>query len=110
MHYHDDIDLTVEPWEPNLTTHIEDSVKWGSFIKKGMPIPSPEDPIYSYTQVGVFEGAGNFEKGVYRPAYDCRMRTNNAQDFCPVCRDAIFKMFDFYTDYPRYDSNDLTGR
>lgn len=35
-------------------------------------------------------------KGVYRPREDCRMHTNSAPDFCPVCQRAISRMIDYY--------------
>jgi len=47
--------------------------------------------------VGLFEGAGYQSKGVWRGAEDCRMRTNSAGAFCPVCQQAITDIIDFYT-------------
>ena len=47
--------------------------------------------------VGLFEGGGYQSKGVWRGAEDCRMRTNSAPVFCPVCQQAITDMVDFYT-------------
>ena len=47
--------------------------------------------------VGLFEGAGYQSKGVWRGAEDCRMRTNSADAFCPVCQQAIADIIDFYT-------------
>lgn len=38
------------------------------------PVPTPNDPIYYHT-VGVFEGAGYQAKGIYRPYYDCTMKS-----------------------------------
>ncbi|MBP9553404.1 MAG: hypothetical protein KBE36_04265, partial [Bacteroides sp.] len=37
-------------------------------------------------------------KGIYRPAYDCRMRTNDCAEFCPACQDALRKLILFYTE------------
>ena len=32
----------VEPWEPNITALVDTSkIKWGNFIEKGTPIPTP---------------------------------------------------------------------
>ena len=45
--------------------------------------------------VGLQEGAGYQSKGVWRACDDCRMRTNDAADFCPVCQRAIERMIDF---------------
>ena len=47
--------------------------------------------------VGLYEGGGYQSKGVWRGAEDCRMRTNSAPAFCPVCQQAITDMIDFYT-------------
>ena len=48
--------------------------------------------------VGVYEGAGYQSKGVYRPYVDCRMHTNKAETFCPVCQRAIARLIEFYTE------------
>ena len=45
--------------------------------------------------VGIYEGGGYQSKGVFRPYPDCRMRTNAAPVFCPVCQDAIRKLIEF---------------
>jgi len=47
--------------------------------------------------VGIFEGGGYQSKGVWRGAEDCRMRTNSADAFCPVCQQAITDIINFYT-------------
>ena len=86
--------LDIEPWEPNITTLIDFNSKWKDMIKEGTPIPT-NDPSAS---IGVFEGGGYSSKGVYRPAYDCRMRTNSSPVFCPVCDRAIRRIISFYTE------------
>ena len=48
--------------------------------------------------VGVYEGAGYQSKGVYRPYPDCRMKTNAADAFCPVCQRAIARIIRFQTE------------
>lgn len=48
--------------------------------------------------VGLYEGAGYQSKGVWRPAVDCRMHTNKADSFCPVCQRAIGRIIEFYTE------------
>jgi hypothetical protein len=50
------------------------------------------------SQIGVYEGAGYQSKGVYRPYPDCRMKTNAADAFCPVCQRAIARMIEFYSE------------
>lgn len=47
--------------------------------------------------LGVFEGAGYMSKGVFRAYPDCRMHTNEAPVFCPVCQTAIRRLIEFYT-------------
>ncbi|MDD7319200.1 MAG: M64 family metallopeptidase [Prevotella sp.] len=87
----------VEPWEPNLTTMVDFKSKWASLIDKNTPVPTPANEKYA-DKVGVFEGAGYSLKGVYRPMQDCRMRTNENPDFCPVCRQAIDRLISFYVE------------
>ena len=48
------------------------------------------------TTIGVYEGGGYQSKGVYRPAVNCRMRTNSVPDFCPVCKRALNRMIDYH--------------
>lgn len=69
--------LDVEPWESNITTRV-DSIK--------------------ATRVGKIEGAGYKTKGVFRYQENCRMRTNEHPDFCPVCEEQIRHIIQFYTE------------
>ena len=48
--------------------------------------------------IGVYEGAGYQSKGVYRSTPNCRMKTNEAAAFCPVCRRSIQRLVQFYTE------------
>ena len=48
--------------------------------------------------IGAFEGAGYVKKGIYRPVFDCKMRSNATKTFCPVCKKAIIDLLKFYTD------------
>lgn len=88
--------LDIEPWEQNLTTRVDFASKWEDMLAPNTPIPTPSDKSKHYP-VGVYEGGGYSSKGVYRPADDCRMRTNSYPTFCPVCQRAIKRMIDFYT-------------
>lgn len=85
----------VEPWEKNLTTLTSFSEKWADMIPNGTKIPTPIVPDKS--KVGVYEGAGYSLNGVYRGYPDCRMRTNENPEFCPICRKALTDLIDFYT-------------
>lgn len=103
----------TEPWEPNLTTLVDFQSKWADLVPEGTPVPTPPSPIPDYRKaktaaewkqinaatqrVGVFEGGGYQSKGVYRPVQECRMKINEVEEFCPVCRRAIERITDFYT-------------
>jgi len=86
----------VEPWEPNLTTLKDFHSKWEDMIDAKTPIPTPLNNKY-VNKVGVYEGAGYSLNGVYRGMQDCRMRTNENPEFCPVCQRAITRLIEFYT-------------
>ena len=73
-----------EPWEQNITTMADFPSKWQDLLGKD--------------GVSVIEGGGYQSKGVWRACEDCRMRTNEARGFCPVCRRAIERIIRFYTD------------
>ena len=72
----------TEPWEQNITTLADFESKWKDMLDAG--------------QADLLEGAGYQSKGVYRPADDCRMRTNRPDHFCPVCQRAIARIIEFY--------------
>ena len=74
----------IEPWEPNITTQADFGAKWQGMMGQN--------------GVGLIEGAGYQSKGVWRATEDCRMRTNAAPDFCPVCSEAIRSLVRFYTE------------
>lgn len=87
--------VDIEPWEQNISTRIDFASKWENMLTKGTPIPTPATERKKYP-VGVYEGGGYSAKGIYRPAYDCRMRTNGYPEFCPVCQRAIRRVIEFY--------------
>jgi hypothetical protein len=95
--YQNFYNLDVEPLEPNLTTLVNFDTKWKDMIEPNIPIPTPETGIYK-DKVGVYEGGGYEAKGVYRPMQDCSMKSISVDNFCPVCRRAIKRMIDFYTE------------
>jgi hypothetical protein len=96
--YNEFYPLDVEPPDPNLTTMVDFGRKWKNMIDKNTPVPTPADEKYKKSGViGVFEGGGYVNKGVYRPSYDCSMKSISVDNFCPVCRKAIQEMIDFYT-------------
>jgi hypothetical protein len=87
--------LDVEPWEPNITTMVNFDAKWKDLIAKSVPVPTPNNKRYIGV-TGLFEGGGYSAKGIYRPSYDCRMKSNQADSFCEVCQRAIEDMILFY--------------
>lgn len=93
--YENYYNLEIEPWEPNLTTLVDFEKKWKSMIEPSTPVPTPREAKYSDV-VGVFEGGGYMEKGIYSPVMDCRMKSNVAKSFCPVCSLAVQRVIDFH--------------
>lgn len=79
-YYHSD----CEPWEQNITTMFDFPSKW--------------EDMLGANGVSLYEGGGYKSKGVWRGCEDCRMKTNGAKGFCPVCRRAIERIIRFYTD------------
>jgi hypothetical protein len=51
-----------------------------------------------FGKVGAFEGAGYEAKGMYRPELDCIMFTRNDVPFCKVCKEAIEKTINMYSE------------
>ena len=97
-----------EPWEQNITTLFDFESKWDDMLPRviGIPTEPVEGNIWKRfaegekmdSMIGVYEGAGYQSKGVYRPFPDCRMKTNAAEGFCPVCQRAIARIIEFYTE------------
>lgn len=88
----------VEPWEQNITNLTDfNSKPWSGMLSEGAPVPTDPADSAKYP-VGLYEGGGYLEKGMYRPADKCRMRTNDYPDFCPVCTDALVRLIEFYTE------------
>jgi hypothetical protein len=94
--YNEFYPLDVEPLERNLTTLVNFDSKWKHLIYKDVPVPTPNDKKYSDV-VGVFEGGGYMAKGIYRPEYDCTMKSATVDNFCEVCRQALIEMIELYT-------------
>lgn len=91
----------AEPPQPNVTTRSDvANMKWRDVLTPGFAVPTMRNPnctqfdprpspVPSGT-VGLFEGANNFRCRIFRPEFDCKMRTLG-QPFCRVCRDAILR-------------------
>jgi hypothetical protein len=90
-------DLKTEPWEPNISTLVKFEAKWKNNLPAGTQIPTALTDE-NKAKIGVFEGGGYLKKGIYRPYFDCRMRTNEAKAFCPVCEKAVERRIKFLTE------------
>jgi hypothetical protein len=63
-------------------------------LDEGVVTPTPRTKEYE-GQVGLFEGGGYMSKGIYSPVQDCKMKSNNKDEFCPVCQNACERMIKF---------------
>jgi len=78
-----------EPLRVNVTTATDrDKMKWRDLIAEEMPIPSLNEAL----GVGLFEGGHYYAVGVYRPHYNCMMRSNTPR-YCAVCVRQMMKRF-----------------
>ena len=98
LSYADLHNTDYEPLEPNITNLKDFDHKWKSKLKRGTPIPTPENkdvPKAECGPLGVYEGAGYSAKGIYRPTMHCMMR--DYAPFCPVCSERLEEVFGLYT-------------
>lgn len=90
--------LGYEPWEQNITTMVNFDSKWRDMIPAGTPVPTePTAERQKNYTIGAYEGGGYMTKGMYRPAVVCRMRDNEATQFCAVCQRAIERIILYNT-------------
>ncbi len=104
----------VEPWEPNITTLTNLEAKAWKTMLGDAPVPTPvkespwelnpknpDSPDFNPKKpwpLGVYEGGGYLQKGVYRPWPNCMMNWFHRMDvYCPVCTRAIQETIDLYT-------------
>ena len=86
-----------EPGSVDLTVNTNRAtLKWGRFVNPATPLPTGSGSCAGFNQgarppgwsdsddVGLFEGGGTDDLGIYRPVINCRMR-GNSPPFCPVC-------------------------
>lgn len=86
-----------EPDAVNLTTNTDrKTIKWRTRIGSSVPVPTGTGKCAGYNQgtklvswddnqtVGLFEGGGCCDQGIYRPVINCRMNSNLPR-YCPVC-------------------------
>lgn len=89
--------LDIEPWEQNISTQVDFAAKWKDMLSENTPVPTPAEVSENYP-TGVYEGGGYSAKGIFRPAENCRMRTNEYPAFCPVCQRVLRRIIEFYTE------------
>lgn len=94
--YDEFFNLSIEPHVPNVTSLVSFESKWKDMLPEDCPIPTPETEA-NKNRLGVYEGGGYMARGLYRPWINCRMKTNHAEGFCPVCQRAIVRMIEHYT-------------
>lgn len=121
-----------EPGVVNQTSNTDrTTLKWRDFVDPKTPIPTGKngdagDDCANFNQgtppsgwsdsddAGTFEGStqGNmgFSKNIYRPAVNCRMRSNSPP-FCPICYNQMKTAMDPFHDYIYQKSyaGDFTG-
>ena len=95
--YEDYYNLSVEPWEENITTLVDFDSKWKNEVSSETPIPTPSKKEF-LNRIGAYEGAGYVPKKIYRPYQNCIMRTLANQNYCTVCEKALRKVLKYYID------------
>jgi hypothetical protein len=87
----------------DLTDDLK-KIKWSHFIG-----------IDGYSNVGAYEGAFYYTKGVWRPTENCLMKSLG-EEFCPVCREEIVKVIHscvrkeyLFTEFIKNDKINLNG-
>jgi len=96
-----------EPPEPNITAVATlGGLKWAGLVQPTTPVPTMENPDCTTcdaranvrpddTEIGLYEGAGYYHCGYYRPAYTCKMR-DSSDHYCRVCAGAIIDKLDTF--------------
>lgn len=97
----------IEPSEPNITAvGTLGGLKWASIVLPTTPVPTMTNPDCTQcdlranvrpddTEIGLFEGAGYYHCGYYRPAYTCKMR-DSSEHYCRVCAAAVIDKLDTF--------------
>jgi hypothetical protein len=91
-----------EPSQPNVTINTNRSqIKWGDLIMGPTPVPTTKNPNCANCDnqpspvpdgtIGAFEGAYYYHCGVFRPAFNCKMRALGPS-FCAVCQRKILQV------------------
>ena len=99
----------AEPPNDNVTVNTNRAtIKWNRFINSTTPISTGIGNCAGYSQgikpvgwsdsqnVGLFEGGNTYDKRVYRPVINCRMK-GNTPPYCPVCYSRLKSKMHPYT-------------
>lgn len=86
----------TEPYQANLTTLVDFDSKWKDMLSADTKIPT-EVNSKNINAVGVYEGGGYQEKGIFRPYINCKMRALG-YDFCPVCQRTLTNVIKYYSE------------
>jgi len=93
------------------TVTNRNSVFWRRFINPSTSVPTTlAAGMDSNKTVGIFEGCGTNNKGLYRPVHNCRMK-GNSPEFCPVCNTLMRKALkgNLKHDFNHVITGDFTG-
>ncbi len=88
--------LDVEPWEKNITTLIDFDIKWKLDMDEDTPIPTPQTEQYENT-VGVFEGGGYSQRGIFRPSQTSIMLELSADGYNEVSENTIDEVLKYFS-------------
>lgn len=104
--YFDDNPALVHPAhlmvnERNCSSRLDrNSVVWKDILGDDITLPTVEgNGIDLFTTVGMFEGCLYKRRGIYRPSFHCRMRTNQPE-FCSICRSLLTRAINPYLSEP----------
>jgi len=90
---------TKDPVEPNVCADFTRArLKWANLVSADTPLPtwSAGDPDPSDARIGAYEGGKYQVNGIWRPAFNCKMRHVETPEFCAVCQDIITRTLQVY--------------
>jgi hypothetical protein len=89
---YDSLETVRRGWDRSKPGYYE---KWKKIIDQQKEIMKASE---YWGKVGAFEGAGYSAKGLYRPYMDCRMFSLSVVPYGPVCKAAIERVIEFYSE------------
>ncbi len=107
----------AEPIEPNVTTNSDlATIKWANWVIPTATVVlnldctkcnPPTSPLPRST-IGAFEGAYYHHCGIFRPAFDCRMRHHDI-GWCPVCASYMTDKLLWYSVFQTWPADNAPG-